>query len=1280
MTTGSARDRSLQSPSRAPILVAAFAAGAQALLAQSLLLREELLLYGGNEIAVGAFLGLWLCGIVVGAIAITRWVHRADRLCVPLLLAQGALPLLAVLMARAARGLADIPAYEPFPLSMLLVWSIPVAVPVSLSTGALVPCLAARARQVHENVTGIYIAEALGSLGGGAGATALLLIGVDPATLVVGCAALGALGSITITTGASRIAVAAVAVVLLSSAPLAGPHLGHALRTQSLAHVLPHSTLIEHAETPVASLWLARLESQQVILVDGKIVAAFPDPPRVERAAGMLATLTGGPRRLLIIGTQAVDILPGLQTFDALETIVWVVPDPGLVTLAEKHVRWSTQTNLEIVIGDPIRTQDELARLGPFDAIWLLVDTPERHSDDLFLTQETLANLAGLLSPEGVMAIPVSSPESYVGPRLRLAIGVVIAGISRSLPAVRLIPGEQGLVLAARHPKQLDLDPDRLIGLYKAMRPHNSRITRDGLASLLDPVRLGRADEWVASLRADRTVQPSDFDRPLALFHNLLVRAEQEGSELPQVLEGLRRAGPIVWIPLLVIALFVLGGLASSRETKGAQKNTALVVLTLGGALSMGLNLLLLHLYQGRYGTVYLEAGWLFGLWMGGLALGGIVTRRICRSGSALLVGAVGLAAFVAAFALLGAVGPSALVTRLAGVTAFVLAGAVSGSLVPVAEAILARADIVGARAGVGIEAADHLGGALCALAVGIIAIPVLGLSHTAWLLCGVATMGLAAIGVLAARQRGLAAGAWHRWLLRAHAFESFPYRRVIVVLLALACAAWASRLAVERVLLGPRVHLDAAQLASTTLSPPYQKHDSPVVHYRADSGDERGVALASRAVSARVLGYGGPINLLIATTPEGQLRRVAFLQHHETPSYIEGAPDFMRTLEGKSILQPFDLAESTPSVEPPEEVGTDETHGAARAQPIDGITGATVTSRAILTAIEEAGRELAEPVFGHAYPQRTDSSASLTDPHYLYLLFSLALLFPVIFLASRSVRRLWLLLHVAVGGFWLGEQLSTVQPLAWMRLEPELSMLTATGLLVLVIVLGALFGPIYCGYLCPGGALQEVLGLVAGARRLSSKEDRRARFIKYVLLAMLVVFGLGGGCDQMERVDLLRELWTSNRSGPAFVALVAVGIGCLVIVRFGCRYLCPTGALLNLLNKAAPLARLLPAKKYGACDLGVRGKRDVDCLQCNRCVVGEEADEASGTRMHVFRLVLAGVFLLLVLGVIGRPDRGTRHAVDPTIREVNSTLIETKISADELSDKKAMYWHVVEP
>jgi len=1260
------------------VALAAFAAGALALLAQSLLLREELLLYGGNEIAVGAFLGLWLAGIAIGALAVRRFAADADRLTVPLLVSLGLLPLAAVVLARLARDAAGVPAYEPFPLTGLLLWSIPVAVPVALATGALVPSLAARARAFGGSVTEIYVLEALGSLAGGVGTSGLLAVGVEPVVLVIAGGGVGALAALALAARGARPALAALAAALFAGALLLGPQLDRQLRAHHLQTVLPGAALLDYADTASSALALAELRGQQVLLIDGRVTAAFPDPERVERSAGVLAAVTGGPERLLVIGPEAVDLLPGILTLGALQKVVWVIADPGLREFALQHVPGlASDGRLEILVGDPIRHRSALKRDGAFDAIWLLVDTPLRRADDRFLTRETLQALAGLLSPAGVLAVPVRSAENYVGARLRLAVGTVVAGVAEALPELRLVPGEDGLVLGARSPAVLALDPSHLWRRYTAMRPRQRRLTRESFESLLDPERVRRADSLVESLRRDPSVEASQLDRPLALFHNLLVRAEQESEALTHLLETLRHTGGALWAPLALAALFPLAGIAVQRRPAQAGRAAALAVLAAGGAIGMGLDLLLLQLYQGRFGTLYLEVGWLFGLWMGGLALGGYAGRQLCTRRGPYAVGLAALACLAGVAALVAVAGVwlvSLPCGRGLGAACFLVAGALSGALIPVAEALLEAANVVGAHAGVDIELADHLGGAVCALALGVLAIPVVGLAHAAWLVVGLTAFAAACLAIALARERGLLPEFLQRRLLEAPRYQSFPYRRTMLWLSAAAATAIAGHAVVHHILLGPRTRLAESLLAESQLAPPWHEHSEPCIHYRSEAPDERGLALASRAAAPRVQGYGGPLGLVVTTDGQGRLRRVAFLEHHETPSYIEAADDFFATLEGLSLLEPIEVRAPAPGLE---RADTDR-HQAENIQQLDAITGATVTSRAVARALEASGRRLAKPVFARPYGEDR-RTAWLDEPSYLYLAASLLLLPAVFWFGGLWLRRIWLALHATVGGLWLGAQLSTVQVLAWLRLEPEMSLLTFTGLLAALVALAALVGPVYCGYLCPAGALQELLGHAGQARQLPTEIDRRARFVKFVVLAVLVTGSLAFGSQAILHLDLLRELWAKDRSGLGLALLAVVGAASLLVTRFGCRYLCPTGALLNLLGKWAPLRRLLPAKKYARCDFGVRGTPDVDCLQCNRCLVGERTGPAPAWRVNAFRAALVASLLLLALFALPS-DEASKSApsLEPHIRSVNVARLKSLTADGRLSDKPADYWHVV--
>jgi len=150
---------------------------------------------------------------------------------------------------------------------------------------------------------------------------------------------------------------------------------------------------------------------------------------------------------------------------------------------------------------------------------------------------------------------------------------------------------------------------------------------------------------------------------------------------------------------------------------------------------------------------------------------------------------------------------------------------------------------------------------------------------------------------------------------------------------------------------------------------------------------------------------------------------------------------------------------------------------------------------------------------------------------------------------------------------------------------------------------------------------------------------------------------------------------------------------------RFWCRYLCPVGAFLSLLNAVAIAKRFLPAKKYNNCELGVTDHKQLDCIYCDKCRYEQALPESEKvTSKTTFRkntiknLVTASV---LVIGVIlsvssiqrflkvlpqggySAPQSAVSTAGQP--RDVDLEHIKELIRQNRLSDKEAEYYKKID-
>lgn len=232
-----------------------------------------------------------------------------------------------------------------------------------------------------------------------------------------------------------------------------------------------------------------------------------------------------------------------------------------------------------------------------------------------------------------------------------------------------------------------------------------------------------------------------------------------------------------------------------------------------------------------------------------------------------------------------------------------------------------------------------------------------------------------------------------------------------------------------------------------------------------------------------------------------------------------------------------------------------------------------------------------------------------------------------------RRFRLAYLATTLVVLGWGLGGQLSVVQVVAFLHsllngfrwetflVEPMIFMLWG------FVALGLLFWGrgVYCGWLCPFGALQELLN--AAAVRLGVKQvevpqalHERLWIIKYTLFVVLVALSIHSMTDAvlLAEAEPFKTAITLRflRAWPFVLYVLLLLVAGLFIERFFCRYLCPLGAGLGIPAKLKVFdwlhrrpqcgreCRLCQAKcTVGAID-GVGRINPNECVLCLRCQV----------------------------------------------------------------------------
>jgi hypothetical protein len=263
-------------------------------------------------------------------------------------------------------------------------------------------------------------------------------------------------------------------------------------------------------------------------------------------------------------------------------------------------------------------------------------------------------------------------------------------------------------------------------------------------------------------------------------------------------------------------------------------------------------------------------------------------------------------------------------------------------------------------------------------------------------------------------------------------------------------------------------------------------------------------------------------------------------------------------------------------------------------------------------------------------------------------------------FRPGAQTRRLFLLTTLVCAGLWLNVQFSMQQVLTLVTCNVGGTGMTgAFFLLAMVPVVVVLFGNVYCGYLCPFGALQELVGDFGarlGVRTVPKTDWRYARAVKFALLfGLLGLFAFTRDFTLLD-ADPLVGFFSGSLDGGVFAIGVAVVVLSLFFKRFWCRNLCPAGAFLAILNGVRGLGRFLPRRYVGRCDLGVRSLRDLDCIDCDRCAIRKRAPCEGGYTLTIVFLQCVAIAAIALVWVLAAQ---LGSATTPDAAEVGSAAIE---------------------
>ena len=714
--------------------------GAGSTVAQSVMFREFTVIFYGNELVLGYLLFAWLFSVALGAVLyrlVSCRISNSCRLFLWSVLVFAAAPVVLVPVIRISRQFAGVDYGMLIPFYKMALLSLALVLIPGMGVGFTFPLGCSIGRGKKGNLSFIYAVESGGALLGGL-FFSFILVRVMP-TFHCGVIVFAAMAGVVAWTGIDRWkglvpdlaggTLFLIVAVLVAASP-GIDEASYRARWKTLVRGIP---LLVQGDTPYRNLAIGRQEGQYPVYFNGVYGYAFPDPYGEAVAAHHVMTQAPKPDRVLILGEVSPGFI-GEVLKHPVKKVTVIHLDPALSRLmapylTEQERKLLKDPRLEILHGDGRLFVDRIK--DRYDLVRVAMPDPTSALLNRYYTLEFYTKVKSALTSRGVLAISVTSSENYLSGTILKYNQTIIKTLRQVFPAVVISPSSPALMFASKDRSSPTSVPAVLFRRYQSRKIKNTTFTPYLFETFYEPDRV----KFFLGQTGDLSRVPVNSDiEPVAYLYGLKLWDRYSGSRLEPVINLVESGGmpPWYWVFGVIALLIGLFAVFSPNRQAGSSRASCGVVFG-AGLCGMGFSLLILFTYQNLYGYLYQRIGFVTGLYMMGIFIGGMAARKVIlakRAGLFPLLLAGGVLSVLCAFipALAAFLGENSCRGVWLLYLVMITGGVLAGLILPFAAALTSgQKQGPDSQVAAALWGADHLGGCIGALVLGAFLVPLLG-------------------------------------------------------------------------------------------------------------------------------------------------------------------------------------------------------------------------------------------------------------------------------------------------------------------------------------------------------------------------------------------------------------------------------------------------------------------------------------------------------------------------------------------------------------------------
>jgi len=579
-------------------LIVIFVLGFCAIPAQVVLIREFILIFGGNELIIGLFLAIWMLLTAGGSYA-AKILHLRERHIPFYSLFLSWFPLVLLYLVDMLRNRLFLPGIEPGIFQILIASSL-LLLPFCFLSGLLFANITLTLIQNNGKASAdkAYGIESAGSMTGGL-LLSLVLIYLYDNFRAAGVVA--TTGSILVLFSCwERLGMRTG--IILSSFLLLISILVLSTGSRFARHFLfQNQDLLEIRDTPFGNLAVTST-SGQLNLFENNVLLFSTDNQQINEESVHFAMLQyPAPQKVLLVSGGVAGLTGEVLKYKSVEQLDYIEIDPVILEIGKKYTDNLSSHKIRLIEGDPrIYLRRTKVR---YDVVIVCLPEPSSFQINRFYSIEFMSAVKGCLKEQGVFAYSLPLTGNYLNEGSRRIYSSLHNSAGSLFQHIRIFPGLACHFVASD--RELNGNIGQLI--------ENEDISTDYVNSYyIDQAEMERLAKAITDQLHLNEEMNTDF-KPVAVsgfYQYWLNRSQMEINTFRYII-------------LLVVLLIIAGTAIASPANSG---------MFAAGFTSSALQVILILSFQIVYGYIYRTIGLFTAVFMAGLAMGAMFRRQMFSS------------------------------------------------------------------------------------------------------------------------------------------------------------------------------------------------------------------------------------------------------------------------------------------------------------------------------------------------------------------------------------------------------------------------------------------------------------------------------------------------------------------------------------------------------------------------------------------------------------------------------------------------------------------------